>query len=101
MPEPGSPEWHARIASLLAAEAAEPEGWWYLSFAKPGKFLGGAFVYARGFTSAWQKTHQLKINPGGQVAHYQLPPDAGSKIPKNMRNRLLTKAEVENLGRPN
>lgn len=100
MPVPGSPEWFARRDALMEAERDSPEEWWYLSFAEPDHFLGGLFIQARGFVSAMQKSHEMGLNPGGEVASWgPLPAEAiARKIPENMRNRLLTKAEVEGMG---
>ncbi len=58
-------------------------------------FLGGAVVEARGFASAMRVTHQLGINPGGEVKGALLDRAAIDTLPVQMRNRLLTKAEIE------
>ena len=73
MPVPGSPEWYARVASMLAEEAAQPMRWWYMSFVDPElpeghRFLGGILIEARGPTEAMLKSHHQGINPGGEVA---------------------------------
>lgn len=98
MPKPGSPEWHARIASLLEEESTHPLRWWYLSFAEPGKFLGAVIVQERGFTSAMQKAHRLAINPGGEVMTHEIGLELPPYVPASMCNRLLTKDEVESIG---
>ncbi len=72
-------------------------GLWYLSFAEPGKFLGAAFVEARGHTQALQQSHRLGINPGGEVELIQVPSHAVGELPPNYKNRLLSKAELEEL----
>jgi hypothetical protein len=89
MPAPGSPEWHARIAELLLEEASEPEQWWYLSFVKDDKFAGAAIVRGRGITSAVQRSHRLRLNPGGEVMAFPV----GDK-PKYPVNKLLSKEEL-------
>src|SRR5205085_536172 len=94
--QPGSPEWHARIERLLTEEANQPMRHWYLSFVD-GHFLGGAIVEARGFTSALQRTHELGINPGGEVLHVLVPEEKVHLIHPSQKNRLLTKSEVERL----
>lgn len=45
------------------------------------------------FRTAMDKTHQLGINPGGQVQMFAMDPDA--KIPDNYMNRLLDKQTLE------
>lgn len=95
MPVPGSPEWHERVEKLLAEEAKQPLGWWYLSFAEPGKFLGAAFIQARGMTLAIRRAHSLGINPGGEVAAWLIPPEEAHKIPRDQKHRLLAKEELE------
>ncbi len=98
MPEPGSPEWRERLASLLNEEANCPLGLWYLSFAEPGKFLGGVFIEASGFVSAHLLSVQLGINPGGKVAGWKVPAENVATIPGSMRNRLLSRVEMEAAG---
>ena|ERR1700688_3762477 len=100
MPQPGSAEWKARLQSLLAEEFREPLSWWYLSFAEPGRFLGAVIVQAHGPTSAIQNAHSLGINPGGQVMSLGIGIADGrveALVPEEMRNRLLTRDEVEAL----
>jgi hypothetical protein len=87
---PGSAEWHARVAELLAEESREPMRWWYLSFADD-VFLGAAVVEARGMTGAVMRAHALGINPGGQVAFCEVPPGCEDNLP---HDRLLSKAEL-------
>lgn len=88
--------WKARRDKLLAEEAGKPVRYWYLSFADAG-FKGAIIVRARGFTSAVHLTHDLGINPGGQVQGYEIPPDLEQKIPPDSVNRLLSKDELEKL----
>ncbi len=98
MPKPGSPEWKRKIVRMLAEEAKLPLSGWYMSFAEPGKFLGGCYLEARGPASALRLSHELGINPGGQVMHVGFPLELmRQNVPVNMRNRLLTRAEVEAL----
>jgi hypothetical protein len=91
---PGSPEWHARVETMLANEARQPEHWWYLSFATATAFLGGAFVRARGPASAIKEAHTRGINPGGEVAMVQGPPVATGEAPPYPINKLLSKEEM-------
>ncbi len=97
--KPGSPEWHRRVEALLIEEARQPMGLWYLSFAEPGKFNGGVFVEARGHTSALRESHRLGINPGGQVLHFPILPVVAFRIPQTLRNKLLTRLELDELDR--
>ena len=102
MPVPGSPEWHKRVDGMMAAESRNPMGWYYLSFAEPGRFLGGVLIQARGPTLALQATHQLGINPGGQVATSgPIPEENVARIPESMRNRLVSKQEWTALDQQN
>lgn len=80
------------MAKLLADEAAQgEEAWWWLSFATDEGFLGGALVKACGMASAVDKAHLLKINPGGEVAGWQLP---GEPDPDWPRETFVSKDEV-------
>jgi hypothetical protein len=86
-----------RVTELLSKEGSE-EKLFYLSFAEPDKWLGAIVVKGFGFTSAWLKTHELKINPGGQVMGREIPSD---KWPAECWwNRLLTKENVEEMAGP-
>lgn len=79
----------------MAEEATQPLRWWYLSFAEPGKFLGGAYIQARGVTLALTRAHALGINPGGEVMFVEIPHEAEHKIPSAHKHRLLTKIELQ------
>ncbi len=92
--QPGSPEWNAHISSLLADESKQPLCWWWLSFAEDG-FRGAAITQERGPTLALRKTHRLRINPGVEVATWNLGPDLPPNLPLSMTDRLLTKADIE------
>lgn len=95
--KPGSPEWKARIARMLADEEGQPMRWWFLSFAAPGKSLGAVLVEARGPTSALRLTHRLGINPGGQVMTSEVLAEYAARIPESMRHRLCSRKEWESL----
>jgi len=85
---------------------------YWLSFCDPDKpageqFLGVAIVeaepgstdretVARAIRRAWA----LNINPGGEVMTTCLPDDSLHLIPATARNRLLSKEEAEDVGRP-
>ncbi len=84
----------ARKQKLLAEEAKQPMTWWYLSFKDETGWKGGIITRARGFISAIQHTHDLHINPGGEV----LGTDVGPKIPAaaiKHADRLLSKEDLE------
>jgi hypothetical protein len=69
----------SRINAELALEGVLGRpGWWWLSFADPDRepgseFLGVVIVEARGFALAVRRTHELGINPGGEVQFEELP----------------------------
>jgi hypothetical protein len=89
--KPGSAAWKARAENMLNAEACCPLRWCYMSFADESGFLGGVYVFARGILSAVAATHEMGINPGGQVM-YMEPEDAP---PPELINRLLSREELE------
>jgi hypothetical protein len=72
---------------------------WWLSFADPDKpkgsqFLGLVIIEADDPEGAIQEAHRKRINPGGEVAMTRVPDD----FALDMRDRLLTKAEAEEIG---
>jgi hypothetical protein len=80
----------------------EPESWFYMSFCDAGRaegkqFLGGAYIRGKTIAEALTRSHMLGVNPGGEVAFQgPLPGDAFAvKVPPEQRERLLTRAEVE------
>jgi hypothetical protein len=85
-----------RLEAKLAEEHITPQSAWYwLSFIDPdlpagSRFLGVAIVWADGPVTAVQKSHELDINPGGEVAIVRLP-DAP---PLGYTDRLLDKADA-------
>ena len=87
-----------RIAALVVEELMQPETLYYLSFAIPGTFLGGAIVRAHGFVTAIIKTKELGINPGGQVLGHSIP-DSVTVNPEWI-DRLLSEQELEALFGP-
>jgi hypothetical protein len=68
----------------------------WLSFTDETGFLGVVIVDSDTFINAVKKTHQLAINPGGQVA-WGDPPEGVFEVDKN---RLLSRAEAESLLMP-
>lgn len=96
MPEPGSKAWRDRVAKLAAEEANEPKRLFYMSFADSDGdegFLGGIIMETHGITLAMIETHALGINPGGEMASWELPEDM--QPGPEYRNRLLTRDEIE------
>lgn len=101
----------ARMESLLTKEIAQGiEQYVFLSFCdtkknEGNKFLGGIICKAFGVTDALNKTHELGINPGGQVFMYILSFDAGTPYTirqkrhiDQSRDKLLSRDYLETLG---
>jgi hypothetical protein len=85
----------ANRARLIAEERRHSPGWFYLSFATDYEFLGAAVVRAQGFLTAVQRASGLGINPGGDVVcQGPIPRKDLHRVPDDLRNRLLTEAEV-------
>jgi hypothetical protein len=79
---------------------------WYLSFADPERprgtqFLGGVFVDdgGGGFMGGVGEAHARGINPGGEVMGLPIKKDA--VLDEKWVNRLLSKAELEQLDEEN
>jgi hypothetical protein len=83
-----------RAFDILSEELAQPEQFFYLSFAGD-TFNGGVVVKAHGVADAVLKTHALHINPGGEVMGVAIPEDR-TPDPRFL-NRLLTKPEIEDM----
>lgn len=98
--EPGSFEWLNRVAVVHAEEAEQPLRWFYMSFVDEdrGGFLGACVVEARGMLDATMQTHASGINPGGEVLTIEVEEGAIENFPEPMRNRLLSRADLETLG---
>jgi len=89
-----------RIREAYAREQDDPERWFWMSFAGDEGFLGVIIIRARGIASALELTHELGINPGGSVAFHELFDNVVERnVPEAYRGRLLTSAEIEELGR--
>lgn len=83
-----------RVAEVAREELAIPEHWMYLSFADD-EFKGGVIIKAHGITDATMKCSLLQINPGGQVAAYDLIGEVADMLPEEKyRNRLLTREDI-------
>jgi hypothetical protein len=86
-------QWKRRIAEVVHGELSEPELWHYVSFAD-ALFRGVVIIKAHGIADAVMKCHLLDINPGGEVMCIAIPDEIVAQIPKESRNRLLTREEV-------
>lgn len=74
------------------------KAWWWLSFAdgtlpEGSQFLGAAFVQGYTMIDAVQEAWRLGVNPGGEVVSQMFPAD--NPPAEHLRNRLLSKAELE------
>lgn len=90
------------IAEVMAKDLAQRERWWWLSFVDPHKpegerFLGVIITMAGGISEATQKLWDMGINPGGEVKAYPYPDDE-EPPPEQYRNKLLSKAQLEEAG---
>lgn len=88
-------EFTQRINKLLAEEAKEPLRWWYLSYAKEEGFQGAIIIQAHGMVEACYLSKHRNISPGGEVWCHPIP-DEHLPAPEH-RNRLLTKAELDEI----
>ena len=97
-----STEIQARKAAMFKAEAdAGIESFIWMSFCDPFKpkgqqFLGVIITQSLGLTHAMRKTHELGINPGGEIQSYILPP--GTLLDAKYLDRLMQKEELEAAG---
>ncbi len=86
-----------RSAQLMEEEERNhPEKtWWYLSYAGPGSWRGGAIIEAHGFIGAcdYARTHYIQPWPDVETQGIPIPPH--EVPPEEYRNRLLTRAEIE------
>lgn len=69
---------------------------WWLSFCdgETGKFKGVIIIEAMGFTHAVYKTHNLKINPGGEIQAIEIPKEYQRHYIHHT-NKLLSKEYLE------
>ncbi len=82
----------ARWNEVLDSEPLQPRVW-FLSFASGEDFLGGVFVEANSMSDAIRKTHEIGVNPGGEVLSFS-PSENTARVPVSMHNRLLSKQEI-------
>jgi len=69
--------------------------WFWLSFAEPGKFLGGVVTQATSLKEAIVKTHKLGINPGGEIQSMEVRPEFLKNLESFPKDKLMTKEEIE------
>jgi len=89
-------EMQARLVEVAIEEAAQPERWWWLSFAEDAPqngrgFLGACLVRGHGLVGATCAAHALGINPGGEVCGVEVPDSFSVK--SGWAQRLLTREE--------
>lgn len=78
--------------------------WWWLSFAdgkrpRGDQFLGACLVQASDGIDAVRTTHRMGLNPGGEVLFLPVESAKVDRVPERYRNRLLTRAECEQMDR--
>jgi len=83
-----------RIKEVMTEELAQPEKFWWLSFADDG-FKGAVIIKAHGISDALMKCNMLMINPGGEVYAIQIPDDKEENFKLEDTNRLLSKEEIK------
>jgi hypothetical protein len=89
--------WKARRDKIIKEELAQPEHWWWLSFADESGFLGAVLTRAHGFVTAVTKTHMLGVNPGGEVRGMEIPDeviDSSLYNHKQYADQLLSKQVI-------
>jgi hypothetical protein len=87
----------AQLMADVEVEAGEVK-WYWLSFCNNNGFIGVCIVQGFGPTDAVRQSHLRKINPGGEVMILEIGRDRGGVIKDEMKNRLLSTAEMERLG---
>lgn len=86
-----------RVTELLKEDSENDLlHWWWLSFADESGFKGALVIKARGFTEALLIANLTNLNPQGEVKGAELPIDA--VIPEEWKNKLISKAEIEQMG---
>lgn len=93
-----------RIAVKQHEEREEgQEHYYWLSFCDPLKpktkqFLGVCIVRAFGVATAILRAHQLGINPGGEVASWEIPEEAAFKVQDHADKLITSKKDLKALG---
>lgn len=77
--------------------------YWWLSFADPDKptgekFLGALIIRAHDDVEMLKRSWMLELNPGGEVAFFEIPKQYEERIPPDwVETRLLTKKQCDEL----
>jgi hypothetical protein len=72
---------------------------WYLSFAAETEFLGATIVEAEDAKGALAEATDRGLNPGGQVAMFEVEPGAENRAEaRGLLNRLCDLEEMRRLG---
>lgn len=76
--------------------------WWWLSFVDPDRpegdqYLGAVLLKADDVAHALFCSHEKGLNPGGEIAMFEIPKEFEYRIEVNMNltHRLLTREEAE------
>jgi hypothetical protein len=75
--------------------------YWWMSFCDPEKpkgqkFLGALVIRADDHFEMMKRSWMLELNPGGEVAFFEIPKQYEERIPHDwIETRLLTKNECE------
>ena len=75
--------------------------YWWMSFCDPERpegtrFLGALVIYACNETEAIEKSHLLKLNPGGEVMFFEIPRKYEYRIPIEWIDcKLLSREECD------
>ena len=72
---------------------------WYLSFATETEFLGATIVEADDAKGAFAEATDRGLNPGGQVAMFEVTPGSENRAEaRGLLNRLCDLEEMRRLG---
>ncbi len=71
--------------------------WWWMSFADNTGNLGVVIISGKTFEDAHRATHDLGINPGGELCSVEIT-DEIEDYPIDFRFRLLSRKEAFYLG---
>lgn len=71
---------------------AHRERLWWCSFAEDSGFLGVCIIRGHNFWDALRIAHETGVNPGGEVASFEIEDDG--QVPEDMIGRLLQKDEL-------
>jgi hypothetical protein len=78
--------------------------WWWMSFVDPHgtpgeRFLGGLLIEADDIEQAIKQSWRRKLNPGGEIAFFEVPIEYEYRIDASITYRLLSRAECEAIER--